>query len=504
MDGYVTASILRWPAGPISLGLGSALHLLIFFLVFWHCLRNPREPRSTLLWIFVTWSFPVVGALLYLTFGINRAPVKGWHKQHSDHFFMTARSRREEPSQPLAYWRTLKASIKAQPEAEAREFDGILDRISPNHPLLGGNRIEVFSEGERVYAAMLRAIESARRHVHVQTYILGPDDIGRRFLDALAEKARAGVRVRLLYDQFGSMEARMRLFFRRWHGVPNLSIVGFTQANFVKRQFQLNLRNHRKIMVVDGKTGFTGGMNLHGGHVSTPESPQIRDYHFRVEGAVVSELQYTFLRDWYYMTDESADDLLHTDYFPAVPSEGGMAARLINSGPTSEREAMTDAYFAAILAARKQILITTPYFIPPDDIRRALRAAALRGVDVKVMLPKHNNHLSAAYAARAVYAELLKAGVRIFERPGPLIHAKAMLVDDLTAMIGSANLDIRSLRLSYETNLIVFDRDFAAALKQALVEDFSVSEERSLGEWLQRPASQRLVENFFNLMSPVL
>ena len=489
-----------------SLGLGTLAHAAIALLVTLHSLREPREPRSTLLWIYLAWALPFLGAVIYLAFGINRLPVKGWQKQRSDQTFWEARRNRESESQPLAYWRGLQDALLAHPRDPAdAELNRVLDRLHPGHPLLGGNAITCFTDGEEAYPAMLEAIRLARHHIHLQSYIVGADSIGRMFSDLLAARAREGVRVRVLYDDFGSARTRLLGFFRRYRGVHNLQIVGFSQVNPVKRQFQLNLRNHRKLLIADGHRGFIGGMNLSAAHhPDANDRAGIRDYHFAVDGPIVLELQYTFLRDWYYMTDENAETLLSRDHFPQITAQGPAAMRVVNAGPTSEREALCDANFALIGSARDQILLGTPYFVPPDDMRRALRVAALRGLDVRLLLPAETNHLSTTYAARACYDEMLTAGVRLFLRRPPFMHSKFLLVDGRNAMVGTANFDNRSLKLNYETNLIVFDTAFADAFKRRVLDDFAHADELDLAAWKRRPATQRLVENLFNLASPAL
>jgi cardiolipin synthase len=490
-----------------SIGLGSLFHAVIATFVTLHSLREPREPRSTLFWIYLAWALPFIGAIIYLAFGVNRIPVKGWQKQHSDQTFWEARRNRESESQPLAYWRGLQHALTTSPQDPSDvELNQVLDRLHPGHPLLGGNSIASYTDGEESYPAMLAAIRSARHHIHLQSYIIGRDAVGREFFELLARRAREGVQVRVLYDDFGSAQARLLGFFRRYRRVPNLQIFGFSQVNPIKRQFQLNLRNHRKLLIVDGRHGFVGGMNISASHC--PQEKQggaaIRDYHFAVQGPIVLELQYTFLRDWYYMTDENPDTLLSQKHFPQIEAQGRVAMRIVNAGPTSEREALCDANFALIGSAKSQVLLGTPYFVPPDDMRRALRVAALRGVDVRLLIPSRTNHLSTTFAARALYEEMLVAGVRIFLRRPPFMHCKFLLIDGRNAMVGTANFDNRSLKLNYETNLIVFDTAFADAFKQRVLDDYAQADDLSLAAWRRRSARQQLVENFFNLTSPAL
>jgi len=488
------------------LGLGTALHLLLFVAVAAHCLRQPREPRSTLLWLLVTAFFPFVGALVYLSFGVNDVPRRGWRKYRSDVRFRSARSRTEQDAQPLAYWRALRDGCcpPLPPGSPEATVNAILDRVAHDHPLLGGNTVEALADGPNALEAMHEAIRGARHHVHAQAYIIGRDTVGRGLLEALAARARAGVQVRILFDLYGSRAAYLSGLFRELARVPNLRCVGFTQANIVRRQFQLNLRNHRKNLVVDGRVGFLGGVNFHDAYLAGARRPAIRDYHFRVRGPAVLELQYTFLRDWFYMCEENVRDLLIPDHFPPATETGATPLRLINGSPTVGEQPLVDTLFALLAAAREQVLAVTPYLVLTEDLRRAFRAAALRGVEVKVLLPAVNNHPAVDWAARASYEELLLSGVRLFLRRPPFIHAKAMVVDGRIALIGSANLDSRSLRLSYETNFVAFDAGLSGRLKQVMLDDFACADELTLAAWRGRPVTARYIENFFNLMSPVL
>ena len=488
-----------------TLECGICLHFLLFFAVALHCMLRPRDPRSTLAWLFAVWVAPVPGALLYLLFGINRVREKGWQKHESDQTFHSNRNLREQEESPLAYWRGIREGLLAQPaDADAQELNGFLNRLSPNHPLLGGNAVRILVDAREAYPDMFAAIRGARNHIHLQSYIIGADETGRELLNALAERAAAGVEVRVLYDEFGSANARMRGFFRRYARQPRLHIVGFTQANLYKRQFQINLRNHRKILVVDGAIGYTGGMNFYDVYRPRGRTLPTHDYHFRVEGPAVLELQYSFLRDWYYMTDEVPETLLAPEYFPHTDAVGQTPVRLLNNGPTvTESDTLLDALFAAISGARRQVLIVTPYFVPPPEIQRALRCAALRGVAVKVLVPSINNHAYVGYAAQALYDGLLEAGVRIFEHPPPFLHAKALLVDDGISFIGSANLDMRSLRLNYEDSLVVLDECFGSALTNVVSNDFALGHEILLANWRTRPLRRRLTENFCSLLSPI-
>lgn len=488
-----------------SLGYGTIVHLILWLLICLHLLIKPRDSRTALLWIFFTSIFPFVGPFAYVLFGINTVPNKSWKKQYSDILFQQRQQRSRRRKHPLAMVYERRNALRATlPEPRLEPLNRVLDHCSGNHPLLGGNEIVLLEPAAVALEEMFLSMRQARHHIHLCTYIFGDGVIGQRLMELLVERARAGVKVRVLYDAFGSAGPSLRRFFRRQCCVPNLELVAFSQANVFKRKFQFGLRNHRKLLIIDGKTAYTGGINFYDVYLPRGARPGVIDYHFRVRGPLVLELQYTFQRDWYYMTDQAAETLLERCYYPVPTAVGGIVARLQNSGPTrDEAAAALDAFLAAINLAQKQILIVTPYFVPPEALILALRQAAFRGVEIKVLVPSENNYPTLKLASRAIYAKLLLANVRIYERYPPFIHAKAMVIDDRVAIIGSANFDNRSLFLNYETNLVVFDKPFAATLKSAILDDLANAEEIVYYTWRQRHWSRKLAENFFNLFHPI-
>lgn len=492
--------ILSW------LPVDIALHLGTFLLVCYSCLKTRREAASTLLWIFVAWSFPIIGPLFYLFFGINRMPRKALRKQKANRQLRTERQTREDISLPASFLRSARESLSVNLEAEDRLYlNRTFDRILPETPLVAGNLITPLVDGAQTYPAMLKAISNARHHIHLQTFIIGNDEIGVEFLDALAEKAKSGVKVRFLFDRFGSTAAVLGGLLDRYRRQGNMQINGWTQANLLKRQFQINLRNHRKIMVIDGKTAFAGGINLRNDNIDAHSIPAIRDYHFMIQGPVVQELQYSFLSDWYFITEENPRTLLQANHFPRQLSTGTALARVVNSGPThDEMEAIAKVFFECINWARRELLVVTPYFVPSPDILQSFKSAAMRGVDVRLLFPKENNHLYTGLAGKALYEELMTSGVRISERKPPFMHAKAMIADGKVALVGSANLDMRSLRLNYESNLLVFDDEFIRRLRAIVLDDFAASNEIDPNEWRRRPLWRKMLENTFYLMMPVL
>lgn len=495
-----TATVISWLPADLL------IHLTIFLMVCYSCLKTRREATSALLWIFVAWSFPIIGPLLYLLFGINRVPYKAWRKHKADQRLQAERQAREQVSLPMFYWRTVRESLAGDPEDEAIRFlNRTLNRIIPGNPLLAGNAIAPLVDGDQAYPRMLETIGNARHHIHIQTFIIGHDEIGKQFMDLLAEKARAGITVRFLYDRFGSTAAVVGGLFARYRNTPNMNIAGWAQASRLKRQIQINLRNHRKIIVVDGKTAFAGGINLRNDNTSRPSSPAIRDYHFKMEGPIVQELQYSFLRDWYFVTEDDPDTLLHAGHFPPQAAAGQTFARVANSGPTpDEMELVGKVFFECVNWARRELFIVTPYFVPSTDILQSLKSAAYRGVAVKLVVPRQNNHIFAGLASKAYYDEMMEAGILIFERRPPFMHAKAVIADDKVAIIGSANWDTRSLRLNYESNILVYDNVFIRKLRKIVLNDLALSDGIDLAQWRRRPTKRKLLENFCHLMTPVL
>ncbi len=483
----------------------TVLHIMAFLAVALHALQRRRNASATILWIFVAWSFPLFGPLLYLMFGIDRVPDKGLEKKAANQLMMDQRNKRHGDAGPfiarhLAYRANL-ADIKSP---LSQQLNQSINQLNPEHPLLDGSDIVPLLCGDEAYPLMLQAIRSAKNHIHMQSFIIHRDETGRQFLEALKAKAEEGVKVRLMFDRFGSTHAYLGGMFRKYRKIPNLEICGWTQANPFKRQFQINLRNHRKNLVVDGHVAFFGGINIASENMTSEGKKAIRDYHFKVEGPLVHELQLSFLRDWYFMTEESIDQLLNPDHFPEMHSTGTAQARIIDSGPSEPPGLVGEAFFNAIILAQRQILLATPYFVPTADILKALLSAARRDIDICIIVPEKNNHIYAGLASKALYEELLAAGVRIFHRAPPFMHAKALVVDDTVALVGTANLDVRSLELNYETTVLVSDPPTIDKLKLIVHEDMDQSTELNLNEWLHRPAAQKLGENLCALMAPVL
>ena len=474
----------------VTLGVALTFHILLF----------KKRPVSSVLWLLLVWFLPYVGGILYVTFGIDRVR-RGAAVRLASKELVTRKADLHPTFERRMVQDTHGATTGDFPGSHI--FRATDPAVKPFH-VLRGNHAELLVDGDQFYPSLYEAIRGAETSIHFQTFVFRRDRSGRALLELLIERARAGVEVRLLYDRFGSTAAHLTRFFdpAREAGVKVYSI---SQANVLRGHFQVNLRNHRKVCVIDGRVAYVGGINIHDENVTRySKGPPIRDYHVRLEGPAVLDLQFAFVEDWHFASREAPEALLGPKCFPPPEVAGTGLVQVVPGGPEIAGHGLADAIFGAIVTAERSITIQTPYFVPDEPIVHALRYAATRGVEVRVIVPAYNNHWYIAYAARALYGMLLRAGVRIFERSQPFAHAKAMEIDGVYAMMGSANLDYRSLHLNFETNVEVADSGFIAALAARLEREIEVSVEIREVEWLERPMWRRLLENFCLLFQPLL
>lgn len=465
-------------------------------------LLTKHRPVSAVLWLAVVWTFPYVGALAYLSIGVDRVRRRAAEREAA-RAFVAQRAALHPTFETLAidYSQPLSAEAGRHP---AQHIFRITDPAVRANRVFRGNRAELLVDGDEFYPALMESMRKAESSIHLQTFIFASDETGREFLDLLSARARDGVTCRLLYDRFGSTHAHLSRAFERARSA-GVHVSSISQANPLKGRFQINLRNHRKIAVIDGTIGFVGGINIHNQNLSARSSgPPIRDYHIQVEGPAVSDIQLQFVEDWYFASREPPERLLGPEYFPDLRPVGEALVQVVPGGPERAGHGLADAFFGAIVAAERKISIVTPYFVPDEPIVQALRYAALRGVSVRVVLPRKSNHWYTSFAARSLYQPLLKAGAHIYERHPPFMHAKALLVDDVYAMMGSANLDHRSLHLNFETNIEIADVDFVVRVREQVEKEIAASDEIDYESHRSRPLIRRLVENFCYLFQPML
>jgi len=458
-----------------------------------HALLNKRDPRSQLGWVTVCLFVPLLGAVSYWSFGVNRIRTRARRWQEAGRFALGPDDCEFERA----------AATLSQRHPDRAETLSALLKISARvtgRPLLSGNRVTPLFNGEEAFPAMLEAIANAERYVYLCTYIFDVRGIGERFIEALHAAAERGVTVYVLIDAIGDGYSRPRASRRLRRG--GIKVARFLPFRVSLSGLRVNLRNHRKLLVVDGCIGFTGGMNIGQRHmVEDPgNSKKTQDIHFKVEGPAVYALEHVFIEDWVFAADRHSMPPGRSDMEPV----GEALCRGIKDGPNEDFEAFQWILLGAISCARKSVKIMTPYFIPPRELVATLTAAALRGVDVEIILPKKNNVPIVAWAMQGMLPELLRYGVRAFYQPPPFAHSKLLIVDDFYVNIGSANLDPRSLQLNFEFNLEVYDPDLGAQLSAFFDRVRVDSEPLSEAMLLSRGFLVRLRDATFQLFAPYL
>ncbi len=457
-------------------------------------LFRKKDVATTYAWVFFILLVPYVGALSYLLIGHNRVERRALKKSRAN-VRIAHRYAQDRPEEQPRPWKRLPPEDL---EGQQRDIMSLALNASFFEPT-PGNRTALFVEGEEAFSRMLQALRAATHHIHLEFYVFASDSTGREFADVLCEKARQGVQVRMLLDGVGCLKLSSALVRRlREAGVR---VEFFMPIRKWNRFWNLNLRNHRKLLIIDGQLGFCGGLNV--ADVYRGRSLQYgpwQDAHMEVEGPAASQMQWVFAEDWYFTCGEE----LPTEYFAERPAAGQDLVQVIASGPDRDVEVMYEFFFTAITTARKSVWIITPYFVPDRAMLLALMTAARRGVEVRVLVPERCNHNVAQWAGRYYYEDLLEAGVSIFEYPDGMLHAKVMLVDGAWATVGSANMDIRSFRLNFEVNLLVFGQDFADRISTVFQRDLKISRPVLLAAFRRRGFKRRLLENFFRLLSPLL
>lgn len=474
--------ILRfWPH------LVASFHFLAALLASAHALLNKRDSRAASLWLGIIWFLPVFGPLLYLALGVNRirrrAISSGVHKTITHPI-------------PQDLGETQSSGLEHL-EMLAR----VVGRVV-SEPLTAGNRLQPLVNGDEAFPAMLAAIESATKSISLVSYIFDNDASGKQFVDALARAVKRGVAVRVLIDAAGTRYSFLPITRRLRHA--KIQYAKFLPTSLLTpwRVTTINLRNHRKVLVVDGQTAFAGGMNIRHGNVlnEKPKSP-VRDLHFRAEGPLVAQLQEAFAADWTFTTGEALEAKL---WFPELEERGNVVARVIVDGPDADFETVRWTLLAALAEAQESVQILTPYFLPDSSLITALNLAALRGVRVDIILPGRSNLRYVDWASRALWWQVLERGCRIWLTPPPFDHSKLMIVDGHWVLFGSANWDARSLRLNFELNVEAYGRGFADEMEKVIQQKLRGAREVTLAEVDGRSYAAKLRDAIVRLFSPLL
>lgn len=458
------------------------------FIAAGHALLHKRDSRSSLLWMITSLTLPFLGPIFYWCLGINRISRRARIWKQSGRRMHGAELRPEETGEAVELPEFAK---------HLADLQVMGDRIVYT-PLRAGNQLFPLVNGEAAYPAMLAAIKSAEQNINICSYIFDGNGIGAEFVRELAAAAERGVEVRVILDALGE----------KYSPVSPAKALADTKVRLkrylpLKHGAYINLRNHRKLMVIDGREAFTGGMNIRDNHMPSrfAGSNSIYDLHFRVKGPVVGDLQRTFQEDWFFVAGEKLEK---TVFFPPLISQGSSFTRCISDGPDREFRKLNQIILGALSCAKRSVCIMTPYFVPDRTLTAALITTALRGVPVVIVLPEKNNLPFVQWASRAILDELLANDIHIFFQPPPFVHTKLFLIDEVWSLVGSTNLDSRSLRLNFELNLSIFCEEFAEEMQAHFTAARAQSRQVTRKELRDLSLPVRLTDNFARLFSPYL
>ncbi|MDE7452217.1 MAG: cardiolipin synthase [Paramuribaculum sp.] len=449
-------------------------------------LSENRNPVKSLAWITVLILFPAGGIILYIFFGRS---IKNTH--------MISRRNRKR-------LRELTRPTDAEPDLKGFSAENhqqiMLARSLTGAAFHTNNTVEIFHRGDEKFEALLRDLASAKKYINLQYYIFQDDAIGTKVCDILIDRARAGVKVRVIYDHIGSIKVSNK-FFKRMREA-GIEVYPFFKVAFPPFATRINWRNHRKLVVIDGEIGYIGGMNIADRYITGGTKFKVwRDTHLRITGPAVGALQFSFAVDWRFMGRELIEETVTPQ---ALPAKGNAGMHLLSCGPTSEWSNIAYLLLKAIGNAKKRILIQTPYFLPTESLLKALQVAALSRVDVRVMIPRKSDSLILDYASRSYIFECLRAGVKIYFYDAGMLHSKSVVIDDDFSSIGSANMDFRSFEHNFEANMFIYSREVNKQMQSLFAEDMRQSTRIKIADWRKRPKKQKAFESILRLLSPIL
>ena len=450
-----------------------------------------RNPVKTLAWITVLVLLPVVGIILYIFFGRSLR-----------HIRMISRKKRVKLANRDDIKHLMKTRQVVNYEVEKSDRQQMINLVNSvqGSPYLANNEVEIFTNGKDKFDAFKHDLLNAKQYIHIQYYIIENDTIGNEIADILKKKVAEGVKVRVLYDHVGSFHFDMSYFKKlRKAGVE---VYPFMQITFPEFANRINWRNHRKIVVIDGKIGYIGGMNIADRYIDGGKMGHWRDTHLRVVGDIVAALQVSFAIDWNFMKRELIEEPVAMVEPGSIKNPIGM--QLVTGGPTSQWVNMAFVFQKAIDSASKCVYIQTPYFLPSDSLLKALQMAALSKVDVRLMIPRKPDSILLRYASYSYIKQCLTAGIKIyFYEPG-MLHSKVVVVDDDFVTTGSTNFDFRSFEHNFESNLLLYSNDFNRRMKDVMLTDMKECSRISLRAWRKRPLWQKAVESVVRLFGPLL
>ncbi|SCZ76164.1 cardiolipin synthase [Acidaminobacter hydrogenoformans] len=470
---------------------GFAIYIFLIGIVI---LVENKNPSKTISWLLVLYLLPFVGFVFYILFGGHyRERYRTKQKRSGDY----PRSNMENAAE-------IQKEIMDYIELFRGEEDAVNNRMvnlllkNSNAPFTINNKIEVLTNGEATFDRIFERIRAAKAHVHVEFFIIRNDELGNDFKDLLIQKAREGVAVRLIYDSVGCWKLGKAYIEALKNG--GVEVYPFFPVTFPVLSRELNYRNHRKIVIVDGHTGFLGGHNVGDEYLGKMQLGFWRDTHIMMEGEAVYSLQDVFLNDWAFV---SGKDVKPHSMFPKLANYGETMTQVISSGPDSDWKTILQAYFVMISSAEDRIWIASPYLVPEESIRMGLITAALSGVDVRIIIPSKPDHFFVFWSTQDNLEELLEAGVKVYEYQKGFIHSKILLMDGVAASVGTANLDIRSLEMNFEVNAFIYDPQVVRRLEEDFYKDMENSTLLCYEAFKKRPFRRKLLEAVGRLVSPL-
>ena len=444
-----------------------------------------RNPVKSIAWIVVLLFLPIVGLVFYFFFG------QEYRRQH-----MISRKGKRKLQQLIEDPDTDLKEISLSEESKQQIRLAYTLGKSGLHT---GNEVTIFTNGKEKFDSLIEDIKNAKKFIHLQYYIFADDKLGNTIKDLLIDKAKEGIIVRVIYDDVGCWKVKKH-FYNEMEAA-GIIVRPFLKVTFPQLANKLNYRNHRKIVVIDGKIGYVGGMNIADRYIDGVTWGIWRDTHIRVMGSAVYGLQTAFSIDWSFTTRELLSDNL---YFPPVPHTGDINIQILTSGPIGEWKSISLSFLKAISNAKHRIYIQTPYFLPTESLTKALQVAALSKVDVRLMLPERSDSSILQLASHSYLTSMLKAGIKIYFYQNGFLHAKSITIDEEFSTVGSTNLDFRSFDHNFEINAFIYNKEFAAQMRNIFLDDQKKCKRITLKSWKKRPLWNKICESVVRLLSPVL
>ncbi|WP_270301706.1 cardiolipin synthase [Terrisporobacter petrolearius] len=487
--------------------------ILVFFyilsiIISIKLILENRDPSKTLIWILIFMLFPVIGILFYAILGRNIRKIK-----MKKTYKMANNMKKENILFNLDEMKELAQGQSKMIKEGKLPYDKNIDfRVlkivslllnTGIFPFTINNNVEIYVDGNEKFKNLIKDIRNAKDHIHLEYFIIKDSKIGEKIKKELIDKAKSGVKIRIIYDDVGCWRFWFHRKFFNEMRTYGIEIIPYLKGKItIPIGGQLNYRNHRKIVVIDGKIGYTGGINIGDEYIGKNKKfGYWRDTHIRIEGTSVYMLQMIFLTDWYYNTKKV---LLKENLFPKLKDKGSCMMQIVASGPDSDWESMHYAYFYAICQAKKSIYIETPYFIPDESLLKALKCAALSGVELIILFPKIADHKIVNTASYSYFQEILESGGKVYLYNKGFLHSKLIIIDDFMASTGSANMDLRSFKLNFEVNAFIYDENIIDEIKKKFLEDLKHGKELKQNMFENRKIVNKIKESVCRLFSPIL